>query len=144
MIKRTITYTDYNGVEKTEDFYFDLSRAELLEMELSIDGGMIEMMQKIVNAKKAPEIMKIFKDLLLKSYGEKSADGRSFLKEDENGRPLANKFKQTIPYSILFEELATNDVKAAEFMNGVIPASLAQEAQAAHAAQMAQHPALKK
>ena len=121
MLKKTITYTDYNGIEKTEDFYFNLSKAEIMEMEMSTVGGLAEMIQKIVAAQDAPAIIKIFKDLILKAYGEKSPDGKHFLKEDENGRPLADKFKQTEAYSILFMELATDADAAAKFVNGIIP-----------------------
>ena len=83
MYKETVTYTDYNGVERTEDVYFNLNKAEVMEMELSTTGGLAEMIMRVVNAKDHPTIVKIFKDILLKAYGEKSADGRQFLKEDE-------------------------------------------------------------
>lgn len=117
MIKKTITYTDYNNVERSEDFYFNLSRAELMEMEMSTVGGLTEMITKIVAEQNAPSIIKIFKDLILKSYGEKSADGKRFVKNDD----LAQAFSQTEAYSILFMELATDADKAAEFINGIMP-----------------------
>ena len=137
MLKKTITYTDYNGIEKTEDFYFNLSKAEIMEMEMSTVGGLAEMIQKIVAAQDAPAIIKIFKDLILKAYGEKSPDGKHFLKEDENGRPLADKFKQTEAYSILFMELATDADAAAKFVNGIVPVDMEKEQNKAN------HPALK-
>ena len=121
MLKKTITYTDYNGVERTEDFYFNLSEAEVTEMEMGTEGGYAEMIQKIVKAKNQPAILDIFKKFIFKAYGEKSLDGKYFNKEDENGRPLAIKFAQTPAYSILYMELATDDKKAAEFVNAVIP-----------------------
>lgn len=121
MLKKTITYEDYNGVTRTEDFYFNLSRAELAEMELSINGGLTEMMNRIIAAQDTPTIVKIFKDLVLKAYGEKSLDGKKFVKIDENGRRLADDFAQTEAYSILFMELATNADAAAEFFNGIVP-----------------------
>ena len=127
MLKETIKYTDYNGVEREEDFYFNLSKAELTEMELSTDGGMAEMINKIVAAQDSKSIIKVFKDLVLKAYGEKSLDGRRFMKEDENGRPLKNKFKETEAYSILFMRLATDDKAAANFIKGVFPADMAKE-----------------
>lgn len=117
MIKKTITYTDYNGVDRTEDFYFNLNKAEIMEMELSTTGGMTEMIQKIVAAQDAPAIIKIFKDLVLKAYGEKSADGRQFIKSEEK----AIAFSQTEAYSQLFMELATDADAAAKFVNGIIP-----------------------
>ena len=121
MLKKTITFTDYNEATRTEDFYFNLSEAELMEMEMSTTGGLTEMINKIVASQDVPAIIKIFKDLVLKAYGEKSADGRRFMKEDEDGRPLSNKFKQTEAYSKLFMELATDADKAADFVNGIIP-----------------------
>lgn len=122
MLKKTITYTDYNGVERTEDHYFNLTEAEIMEMELSITGGLAEMIQRIVAAQDAPAIIKTFKELILKAYGEKSPDGRRFVKEDVNGYPLYKYFEQTEAYSKLFMELSTNDKAAADFVNGVIPA----------------------
>ena len=124
MLKKTITYKDYNDVERTEDFYFNLTKAEVMEMEMSTTGGLAEMIQRIVAAQDAPAIIKIFKDLLLKAYGEKSPDGKRFVKSDA----IREAFEQTEAYSILFMELATDDKKAAEFINGIIPADLNQQA----------------
>ena len=118
MLKKTFTYTDYNGVERTEDHYFNLSKAELMEMELSTTGGLAEMINKIVAAQDAPAIVKVFKDLVLKAYGQKSADGRRFIKSKE----LSDEFAQTEAYSQLFMELATNADAAAQFVNGIVPA----------------------
>ena len=92
MLKKTITYNDYNGVERTEDFYFNLSKAELLEMEMGVSGGLAEMINRIVAAQDAPAIIDIFKKLILKAYGVKSPDGRRFLKKDEKGNPLYAEF----------------------------------------------------
>lgn len=83
MLKKTITYNDYNGNERTEDLYFNLSQAEVMEMEMSTTGGLAEMIQKIVAAQDAPAIIKIFKEIILKAYGEKSPDGKRFIKSDE-------------------------------------------------------------
>ena len=124
MLKKTIKYTDYNGVERTEDFWFNLSKAEIMEMELSTTGGLAELIQKIVKEQDAPAIIKIFKDLVLKSYGEKSPDGKRFIKSEE----ISLAFSQTEAYSNLFMELATNAEEAAKFINGIVPADLAKEA----------------
>ena len=124
MLKKTITYHDYNGVEYTQDFYFNLSKAEIMEMELGTTGGLAEMIQNIVAAQDAPSIIKVFKDLILKSYGEKSADGKRFIKSDE----ISTAFSQTEAYSELFMELATNAEAAAAFVNGIVPAEMAKEA----------------
>lgn len=124
MLKKTITYHDYNGVEYTQDFYFNLSKAEIMEMELGTTGGLAEMIQNIVAAQDAPSIIKVFKDLILKSYGEKSADGKRFIKSDE----ISIAFAQTEAYSELFMELATNAEAAAAFVNGIVPAEMAKEA----------------
>ena len=123
MLKKTITYTDYNGVERKEDFYFNLSKAEVMEMELSTTGGLAEMIKRIVAAQDQPAIIKVFKDLILKAYGEKSPDGKRFIKSLE----LSDAFAQTEAYSILFMELATNDEAAAKFINGIVPADMAQQ-----------------
>ena len=121
MLKKTITYTDYNGVERTEDFFFNLSKAEIMEMEMSTTGGLAELIQKVVQTQDAPSIIKIFKDLVLKAYGEKSPDGKRFIKSPE----LAEAFSQTEAYSNLFMELATDANAAAKFVNGIIPADAA-------------------
>ena len=123
MLKKEIAYTDYNGVERKETFYFNLSKAEITEMELTTVGGFAEMIQKIVDAQDGPSIIKTFKDLVLKSYGEKSPDGKRFIKTQE----LRDSFEQTEAYSTLFMELATNAAAASEFVNGIIPADLAKQ-----------------
>ena len=125
MLKKTITYTDYNGNERTEDFYFNLTKAEVMEMEMSTTGGLAEMIQRIVAAQDAPAIIKIFKELVLKAYGEKSADGKRFIKSDA----IAEAFSQTEAYSILFMELATDSDAAAKFVNGITPADVQKEMQ---------------
>lgn len=127
MIKETITYEDYNGVLRTEDHYFNLTEAELTEMEMSINGGFTEMIQRIVAAQDMPAIIKIFKDLIVKSYGQKSLDGKMFIKIDDNGRRLADDFVQTGAYSQLFMKLATDADAAAKFINGIMPAKLAEK-----------------
>lgn len=119
MIKRTITYTDYNGVERTEDFYFNLTKAEILEMELSTSGGLSEMITKLAAELEVPAILKIFKTLLLKAYGEKSLDGKYFNKSEE----ISNNFSHTEAFSILYTELATDDKKAAEFFKALTPSA---------------------
>ena len=117
MLKKTITYTDYNEVERTEDFYFNLTKAELMEMEMGAVGGLSGMIEKIVSAKDAPSIIKVFKELVLKAYGEKSADGRRFIKSKE----ISDAFAQTEAYSQLFMELATDADAASKFVNGIAP-----------------------
>lgn len=117
MLKKTITYTDYNGVERTEDFYFNLSKAEIVEMELGTVGGLSESLNRIVKTMDGPAIIKFFKDLVLKAYGEKSPDGKRFVKSDE----IATAFSQTEAYSVLFMELASDSDAAATFVNGIVP-----------------------
>ena len=117
MLKKIITYTDYNGVERTEPFYFNLSKAELMEMELGVTGGMTEMLDKIIAAKDAPSLMKTFKEMIMTAYGVKSDDGKRLIKSEE----LSIAFTQTEAYSVLFMELITDDKAAADFVNGIIP-----------------------
>lgn len=132
MIKKTITFHDYNGVERTEDFFFNLNKAELMKMEMTVKGGMAEMIQRIVAAQDAPAIISVFEDLIQRSYGVKTPDGRGFIKRASD----LEEFMATEAYSILFMELATDADKAAEFVNGIVPADAA--------ASNANHPALKK
>ena len=123
MIKKTIAYTDYNGVERKEDFYFNLTKAEIMEMEMSTQGGMAEMIQRIVASQDQPAIIKIFKDLIIKAYGIKSPDGKRFIKNAE----IVDEFTQTEAFSQLFMELATNADEAAKFVNGIVPADMAKQ-----------------
>lgn len=120
MLKKTVTYVDYNGVERTEDFYFNLTKAEVAEMELSVQGGFSKMLEEIVVSKDNVQIVNLFKQMVLKSYGEKSPDGRRFMKSDE----IAQAFAQTEAYSEIFMELALDEKKAADFVNGIMPANL--------------------
>ena len=99
MLKKTVTYVDYNGVERTEDFYFNLSKAEVTEMELSVEGGFSKMLEEIVKSKDNVRIMELFKQMVLKAYGEKSADE-------------------------IFMELALDEKAAAAFVNGIMPSNL--------------------
>lgn len=125
MLKKTITYKDYNGVERTEDFYFNLTEAELMKMEWGTAGGIADTIQAIVKAKDNVTIVKLFEDIIAKAYGKKSPDGRRFIKNQE----VLDDFQQTEAYSKLYMELATNEDAAAEFINGVIPEDLAKRAQ---------------
>lgn len=124
MLKKSITYTDYNGTERTETFYFNISKAELMEMELGTTGGYAEMLQRIVETQDAPSLIKIFKDLIFKAYGVKSSDGKRFIKSQE----LSEEFAQTEAYTVLFMELATNAEAGAEFVNGILPQDLVAQA----------------
>lgn len=131
MLKKTITYEDYNGNQRTEDHYFNLTETELMKMEMSMNGGLAEMIQRVVAAQDAPAIIKVFDEMILNSYGQKSLDGKRFIKIDETGHKLADDFKQTEAYSILFMELATDADAAAKFVNGIMPAKLAEKAKTA-------------
>lgn len=123
MLKETITYVDYNNNERTENFYFNLTKAELMEMEMSTSGGFVEMVQRLVESQDTPAIIDIFKKIVLKSYGQKSLDGKRFIKNDQ----LREEFEQTEAYSQLFMKLATDADYAAKFINGIIPADLSQQ-----------------
>jgi len=121
MIKETVKYEDFNGNECTEDLYFNLSKAELTEMELSKEGGMSAYYEKIVHAQDVPALASVFKELLLKTYGIKSDDGKGFIKKDAFGNPLSIAFEQTAAFDALYMELITDTDKATAFFNGVIP-----------------------
>ena len=123
MYKKTITYKDYDGVERTEDFFFNLSKAELLEMEMETPGGMKRKLEKIVSEQDLGRLIEAFKDFILRSYGEKSPDGRRFIKSKE----LTEAFTQTEAYSDLFMLFATDADASSEFLNGIVPADLVDE-----------------
>lgn len=123
MVKKTIKYTDYDGNVRTEDFYFNLSKAEFMEMELGTTGGFSSTLRRIVDAREMPAIIKIFKEFVLKAYGEKSPDGKRFVKSEE----LSTAFSQTEAYSELFMELATDAQKASNFMNSLVPKDMLDE-----------------
>ena len=125
MLKKTIKYEDYNGVERNEDFYFNLTKAELYQMELGFDGGLEEYIMKIIKAQDVKTIINLFKKIILQSYGEKSDDGKRFIKINDEGVNLANRFAQTEAFSQLYMELATDDNAAAEFIKGIIPKGIA-------------------
>lgn len=120
MLKKTISYVDYDGNERTEDFYFNLTKAELLEMSLSTAGGLDKYIEKITKTQDTPKLIELFKDIIIRSYGVKSDDGKRFIKNQE----ITEEFTQTEAYSDLFMSLATDDKEAADFLNGIIPKSL--------------------
>lgn len=128
MLKKTISYTDYNDVKREEDFYFNLTETELAEMQLEVTGGLDSMLQAIVKAQDIPTIVKLFKQIILKAYGQKSPDGRRFIKSEE----LSTEFSQTGAYNVLYMELSQDAEKASEFITGIIPAKY-REAVAAEA-----------
>lgn len=123
MIKETIKYVDYNNIERKEDFYFNLSKAELLEMQASEAGGLDKYIERITNEQDIQKVIAFFKKLVLMSYGKKSDDGKRFIKSKE----ISDEFSQTEAYSELFMSLASDADKAAAFVNGLIPSNLASE-----------------
>lgn len=123
MIKKTITYIDYNGTERTEDFYFNLSKAEIMKMEMGVKGGFAEMINRIIAAQDQPEIIRVFEDMIQQAYGVKTPDGKGFTKKKED----LEAFVATPAYSELFMELATNADAAAKFVNGIVPADMAKQ-----------------
>lgn len=133
MLKKTIKYKDFNDVEREEDFYFHLSEAELTEMEMTTTGGLAETIQRIVAAQDPQAIVEIFKKIVLKAYGRKTPDGKYLMKDDQ----IRKEFECSPVYSIIFMELATDADKAADFINGVVPANMSQQAK------KATHPAIK-
>ena len=126
MIKKTISYVDYDGNERTEDFYFNLSKAELMDMELTTSGGMINFIKKIVDERDTTRLIELFKEIINKSYGEKSMDGKRFIKNKE----VLDNFIQTEAYSELYMELIGNTDAAVEFVNGIMPRDLVEKANA--------------
>lgn len=123
MLKKVITYTDYDGNERTETHYFNLSKAEMLDMELFTAGGYSNMLQRVIEEKNQIEIVKIFKELVLKSYGIKSEDGKRFMKSEE----ITKAFTETEAFTELYMELATDSEAAAAFANGIMPKDIQAE-----------------
>lgn len=117
MYTKRMPYVDYNGEKREEDFRFNFTKAELVELEMTSEGGLKEMIQNIIDAKDRAELIKIFKKLILDSYGVKSPDGKRFIKSKE----LSDEFSQTPAYSDLFMLLSSNDEEAAKFINGIMP-----------------------
>lgn len=117
MLKREIKYEDFDGVEQTDVYYFNISKPELIELEVEYPEGFGGMIQRIVETKDNKELIKQFKELVLLAYGEKSADGKRFIKSDE----LREQFSQTAAYQSLFVELATSDTAAVDFLKGILP-----------------------
>lgn len=124
MFKKTISYVDYNGNERKEDHYFNLNKAEIMRMEMSVSGGMAEQINRIIAAQDTPSLIAIFEDLIQKSYGVKTPDGKGFMKKPE----YLEAFMATEAYSELFMELATDAEAASAFVNGIMPADLAKQA----------------
>ena len=120
MIKKTVTYTDYNGEQRTETFYFHYTEAEILDMEMSEEGSFADRIQRIIDAKDKTALMKLIKKFVIDEYGVKSEDGKRFMKNDE----LKTAFLECPAYSDIFMEMVTNDEIAAEFVNGVIPSTM--------------------
>lgn len=123
MLAKSISYTNYNNEEKTKTYYFHLNKAEIAEMSLSIEGGLPAKLKAIVDAKNVPELTKVFKDLILKAYGEKSADGERFIKSPE----ATEAFEQSPAYPVLFLQLLQSEKEAADFIKGILPADMSQE-----------------
>lgn len=121
MLKKTLTYEDYLGTTRTEDHYFNLSQTELSDMQMSVDGGLKALLEKMINAKENKEIYNTFVKIVLAAYGEVSPDGRYFIKEDENGHKLANKFRQSLAYDALMDEICQSEATIAEFIQGIMP-----------------------
>lgn len=117
MYTKRMSYKDYNGVQRTEDFRFNFTQAELVELEMTVSGGIEAMIQGIIDAQDRAELIRIFKKLILDSYGVKSPDGKRFIKNEE----LKEEFSQTEAYSDLFILLSSNDKEAAKFINGIMP-----------------------
>lgn len=128
MLKKTITYTDYNGVQHTDDFYFNLTKVELADMQMSEKEGFDQKLKNIIEAKDNKSIYETFKYFIHKSYGEKSVDGKRFMKTDPvTGAPLYIAFMETEAYSELVFELVQNDETMAAFINGIMPKEISEQ-----------------
>jgi len=129
MYKKAITYEDYLGTVRTEDFYFNFSKSELSAMQMSVDGGLNKKLEKMIQAKDNKAVYNQFTQLVLDSYGELSDDGRYHLKEDEHGNKLYKKFMQSPAYDALMDEICQNETTIAEFCNAIVPKQAAETKQ---------------
>lgn len=123
MIKKTVTYKDLNGKERTETFYFHYFESEIMDMEMSEEGGLAERIQRIIDAKDQASLLKVIKKFVVDAYGIKSDDGRRFIKSQE----VKDAFVECPAYSKIYMELLTNDELAAEFVNKVVPEDMAEQ-----------------
>lgn len=123
MLKEDIIYEDFNGEQQTKTFYFNLSKAELAEMQLTKKGGLAAYLEEIIDTEQPEEILRIFKKLILQAVGQKSSDGQSFVKSDE----IRTNFENHAAYSALYMKLIQDENAAVNFFKGVIPADLASE-----------------
>lgn len=137
MLIKKITYTDYFGKERTEEFRFNLSEGEISRDFIKTEGSLVNKLQAIIDAKSNKDIMNTFEKLIEKSYGEISEDGRRFMKNDENGHPLFDRFKETPAYDILYMELISDEKKAVDFIKGILDPKLQKEIAEAQAAEAA-------
>lgn len=124
MLKKTITYVDYNDQKRTEDYWFHLTKSELIELDASNEGGLETTIRKIIKETDTKRIVELVKDLVLKSYGEKSADGKRFVKSKE----AAEAFMQTEAYSQLFVDLISDPDQMTAFFKGAIPQDVREQA----------------
>lgn len=124
MIEKKVTYKDYDGVERTEVFRFHLNQSELIEMDALMPGGMEKTLKMISEKKDTPSLMRAFKTILMKAYGEKSADGRRFMKSDE----ISHAFEETPAYDKIFMELVSGDGNdTLAFIRGIMPEEMQKE-----------------
>lgn len=123
MLKKTIKYVDFNDIEREEDFYFNLSKTELLHISQGRNGDFLNYLRSIINSKSISNIYDIFVDIILKSYGKRSDDGRSFIKSQEQ----SDLFKHSPAFDELVFELLSDSEKAAEFINGIVPKSISEK-----------------
>lgn len=128
MVKKTITYTDFEGKETTKDFYFNLSKMEFRRLDRKIPGGLEHMIDQIRTEKDEDRMIDLLDILILESYGERAEDGR-FVKEDPYGRRLSSFFKISEAWDTLFMNLVQNENELQEFLTGIVPKDVAEQAQ---------------
>lgn len=122
MLKKTITYTDWNGEDRTEDFYFNLTRVEIVELEYDVEAGtnLTDLLDTLIKSKDYGKIMSTIKKIILTAYGEKSSDGKRFMKNDD----IRRSFEENPAFDELYMSLITDSKKAAEFISGIMPSSV--------------------
>lgn len=125
MIKETVTYVDYNDVERTEEYFFNLNDAEVLELEMSTKGGLTALIDQATKAEDNPTIFRVLKEIIRKGYGVKSLDGKRFMKKKSDGTLYVDEFEDTEAYAVLFMKIVSDSGYFAKFINGMISANAA-------------------
>ena len=123
MLRKEVEYKDFDGNDRKDVLWFHLNEVEITEMDLETSGGLVKYMESIIDTKDVNRLITIFKDLLIRSYGERSMDGKHFYKDDK----IRNEFVSSAAYPVLYMEMVSDADKAVEFINGIVPSNIREQ-----------------